>query len=239
MSYVLVALIALVGSFVQAASGFGYAIICMALWPLLLPFRTASIIEVLTAFAMVVYIALKLRKSINWRVLLWPVLTSMAASTLGVFTLMASTESLLRRILGGVLICLGVYFIFFSDRLRLRPTRLTGMIAGLVSGFCGGLFNIGGPPMVAYFLAVTDDKLEYNATLQCYFCATTIYIFLVHLVMGNVTGQVMQYSGAALVGVVVGTGGGMALFRRMSMAGIRKFVYAFMTVAGLSLAILG
>lgn len=239
MSYLIVALAALLGSFVQSASGFGYAIICMSIWPLVLPFRSASIIEVLTAFVMVVYITLRLRRHINWKLLLWPAATSMLFSTLGVFTLMASTESSMRRILGVALICLSIYFIFFSDTVHLKPTRLTGFAAGIISGFCGGLFNIGGPPMVAYFLSVTDDKMEYNATLQCYFCLTTIYIFAVHFVMGNVTQEIMELSGAALVGLAVGTGIGSQLFRRLSMAGIRKFVYIFMVTAGIYLVVMG
>ncbi len=239
MSYLFIAAVALLGSFIQSASGFGYAILCMSLWPLVLPFHTASIIEVLTAFAMVACIAIRLRRQINIRLLFWPALASMFSSTFGVFTLMASTESFMRRILGGVLVCLSIYFIFFSQKVRLKPTWFTGIAAGLVSGFCGGLFNIGGPPMVAYFLSVTDDKLEYNATLQCYFCLTTIYIFTVHLAMGNITREVLQLSGMALAGVAAGTILGSRLFRRLSMDKIRKFVYLFMVMAGIALMITG
>ena len=43
--FLLVALIALAGSFVQSTTGFGYAVTCMALWPLLLPFKTATVVE--------------------------------------------------------------------------------------------------------------------------------------------------------------------------------------------------
>ena len=239
MTYWAVAGIALLGSFVQAASGFGYALICMALFPLLLPFRTASIIEVVTAFVLVVYIAVRLRKSINFKLLLWPSLAAMCVSTFGVFALMASTETLLRRILGGALICLSLYFHFFSSKLRLKPTRTSGIIAGMISGFCGGLLNIGGPPMVAYFLSVTDDKQEYNATLQCYFTITTLYIFLLHFIMGNVTGEILQLSGAALVGLGLGTLAGMRLFRRLSMSHIRKCVCVFMSIAGIYFIIIG
>ncbi len=239
MNYLFVALVAFAGSTIQAASGFGYAILCMSLWPLLLPFRTASIIEALTAFAMVVSITVRLRKSINFKLLLWPALASMLASTFGVFALMSSTEALLRRVLGVALVLLSIYFVFFSGRLRLKPTWYSGVIAGAISGFCGGMFNIGGPPMVAYFLSVTDDKLEYNATLQAFFCLTTSYIFIAHLVMGNVTAEVMQLSAAALAGVAGGTGLGFLLFRRLSMEGIRKFVYVFTAVAGISLVVTG
>ena len=48
----------------QSSSGFGYAIICMAIWPMFMPFYTASILEAIAAFFMVIYIAVKLWKFI-------------------------------------------------------------------------------------------------------------------------------------------------------------------------------
>ena len=48
--YILTALVAFAGSFVQSSSGFGYAIICMAIWPMFMPFYTASILEAIAAF---------------------------------------------------------------------------------------------------------------------------------------------------------------------------------------------
>ena len=65
--FLLVALIALAGSFVQSTTGFGYAVTCMALWPLLLPFKTATVVELITATFMTVTIAVRYWKFINWR----------------------------------------------------------------------------------------------------------------------------------------------------------------------------
>ena len=79
--------------------------------------------------------------------------------------------------------------------------------------------------MVAYFLSVTDDKEKYNATLQMFFTINTISIFLIHVFQGHV-------SGSMLAGTAVGTAGGMFLFRRLTMAGIKKTVYIFMICAG-------
>jgi uncharacterized membrane protein YfcA len=239
MKYFLVGLIAAAGSLVQSSTGFGYAIICMALWPLFISFLSASIIEAITAFAMVVYITVRLRRHINFKLLLWPTLSSMLMSTFGILTLMSSTETLLRRILGFCLMLLSVYFIFFSRRIHIRTTRRNGLIAGVISGYCGGLFNVGGPPMVVYFLSVIDDKLEYNATLQCYFCVTTIYIFFVHLLMGNVNAEVMRFGTAALFGLAAGISVGFWLFRRLTMTNLKNLVYGFMILAGLYLAICG
>ena len=172
--YILTALVAFAGSFIQSSSGFGYAIICMAVWPMFMPFYTASILESIVAFFMVIYIAVRLWKFIDWKLLLPPVIMATVTSFLGVNTLMSLDEEVLSKIMGTVLLILAVYFIFFSSKVHLKGGIVSGLAAGAISGFCGGLFNIGGPPMVAYFLSVTDDKEKYNATLQMFFTINTI-----------------------------------------------------------------
>lgn len=230
-----VALIAFAGSLVQSASGFGYAIICMTFWTRIIPFLHASILEACTAFFMVVYITIRLWKYIDLKLLLPPLIVSTLFSVFGVNTLMSLSDQVLQQILGGALLALACYFIFFSSRVKLRPTVLNGMIAGMVSGFCGGLFNIGGPPIVSYYLSVTDDKNKYNATLQAYFALTTANIFFIHVFRGNVTAELLPTAGAALVGTALGTLTGFYLFRRLAMRSIKIFIYAFMVAAGLYL----
>ncbi|NMA67107.1 MAG: sulfite exporter TauE/SafE family protein [Clostridiaceae bacterium] len=239
MDLIFVVIIAIAGSFTQSLSGFGFAIIAMALWPLVIPFHTAVLVELITAFVMVLYISIKLFKYINFRLLIYPLITTVITSTLGVATLMASTETLMRRVLGGVLAILAVYFYKYSDKVKLKPTIMNGLIAGGLSGFLAGLLSIGGPPIVAYFLSVTDDKMEYNATLQFYFVLSCSYIFIVHLIMGNVTLEVMQYSFLGLIGVAVGTTAGLRLFKKLSLKTIKKIVYVFMMIAGLYMLIKG
>ena len=79
---------------------------------------------------------------------------------------------------------------------------------------------------------ITDDKEKYNATLQMFFTINTISIFLIHVFQGHVSGSMLPLVGAALAGTAVGTAGGMFLFRRLTMAGIKKTVYIFMICAG-------
>ena len=47
LTLALVGLISVAGSFVQASTGFGYAVTVMALWPLFLPYKTALVVELL------------------------------------------------------------------------------------------------------------------------------------------------------------------------------------------------
>ena len=53
MTALYILLAAFAGSFIQSASGFGYAIVVMSILPLFIPFQSAAIVEVLSALAMV------------------------------------------------------------------------------------------------------------------------------------------------------------------------------------------
>lgn len=239
MKFIFVAVIAAAGSFAQSISGFGFAIIVMAIWPLVITFQSAVLVEVITAFIMVLYITVKLVKHINFKLLFYPLIASFISSTLGIAALMASNENLLRRIFGGLLILLAAYFLIYSDKVRIRPTIINGLIAGGLSGFFAGLLSIGGPPISAYLLSASEDKMEYNATMQFYFALTSVYIFAVHLLLGNITGEVINYSLAGLAGVAVGTTTGLRLFKKLSLDVIRKIVSSFMIVVGLIMIIKG
>ena len=223
MTALYILLAAFAGSFVQSASGFGYAIVVMSILPLFIPFQAASIVEVLSALAMVLWIAVKYRRHINWKLLWWPLVANSVFSLAGIWFQDAGTETLLRRILGVTLVVLSIYFIFFSSRLTIRAN----------------LWSIGGPPMVAYYLAATRSKEEYAATLQTYFIFSTVYIFAAHVVMGHVTGQILTWSALALVGLAAGTFCGLKLFDRLSAEGLKKVVCGFMAVVGCYLVITG
>ncbi len=235
MTFLLCALVSFSGSFIQSACGFGYAIVCMSFWPLLMDFHTASMLESLTALLMVFTLAVRLHKAIDYRLLLPAAASALLGNYLGIRTQMSLSDSILRRILGIVLLLLLVYFLFLSGKLRLHRSPASGFTVGGLSGFLGGLFNIGGPPMVAYFLSVCEDKETYHATLQTYFCITSLSVFANHIASGNLTASVLPLCLSALLGTGIGTLLGFLLFRKMSMPGLRKFVYLFMAVSGIYL----
>lgn len=239
MELIYIFLIALLGSFIQASSGFGYAIITMSLWPLFLPFRVAAIMEIISAFVMLIYISSKMFRHINFKMLLFPLIASFATSVAGVYILLESGDVFMKRIMGGALILLAGYFVLSGRSFKIKETKLNGLVAGGVSGILSGLFNIGGPPIVGYFISVTDDKNEYNSTLQCYFIFSTVYLFIIHLIMGNVTLQVLKYSSFAVLGVIGGVFAGLYVFKILSFKALKKYVYAFMLVVGIVLIIRG
>ena len=239
LTLALVAAVSAAGSFIQAATGFGYAVTVMALWPLFLPYKTALVVELLAALALCVAIAVRYRRFINWRQLIAPCAASFVTNWLGLRIMAGSPDTLLRRLLGAALMALAVYFIFFSRKFRVYPTLGAGLAAGAVAGLTSGMFSIGGPPIVVYFLAAFGDKKEYTATTQMYFILTSLWLVAQHLLMGNVNGMSLQCAAAALAGLTVGTAAGLAVFRALPLERIKNLVYVFMLVMGFYILVAG
>lgn len=235
----LLVLIALIASFLQGSTGFGFSILSMSLLPLLLPYRTAVTVTATSSIVMVLFFAVKLRKHISFKLMFYPFLSSTVTSLLGIYLLTTAPDEWMRRALGGILFLLSLYFVFFSERTRIAQTRSNGLIAGAVSGLLSGLFNLGGPPMVVYFLSAAEDKLQYHATLQCYFAVNGAVVLLLHALMGDYNSEVIRFSAVSLAGIAGGCLAGYSLFRRISMNMIRKSVYGFMMIFGIYLLITG
>ena len=105
-------------------------------------------------------------------------------------------------------VCLAIWFYFFSDKVRIRPLLRNAAIVGVISGLCGGLFSVSGPPMILYFVSVIPDKEEYMGTTQCYFLLNNIYLLLMrsilHLIPGGILVPTLWGAGGLLIGSFLG-----------------------------------
>ena len=239
MQLFLIALITFVGSLVQGTSGFGFALVCMSLLPFVIAFKTAVVLEAILAFIMVSYIAIRLYRHIDIRLVIPPAITAGIFSYIGISALIAINDSLLKRIFGVLLVILAFYFVFFSEKVNIKGNVINGMSAGAISGFAGGLFSVGGPPMVVYFMAVTKDKTKYLANMQAFFTINSLTVAIMHMLKGNVTNEMIPMILIALIGVLVGTASGLYLFKKMDAKTVKYLVCALMSVSGIYMIIRG
>lgn len=230
-------LIALISSFLQSVTGFGFGIVMMALMPLFLPYQSALVICTILSLVLNSLILVRVWRDIDIKQLWLPALFCLAGSSFGLFLMASNPSPVYKRALGVFLIILAIWLYFFSDRVRIKPTMLSAGIAGLVSGVCGGLFSINGPPMVLYFISVIDDKRRYMATLQCYFLLNNLFILIVRLVMKTIPAGITLPTVCGLIGIAIGSFVGNRVFNSIDGKKLKGFVYIFMAVAGAWIAI--
>ncbi len=96
-----------------------------------------------------------------------------------------------------------------------------------------GLFAMGGPPVVVYFLETSEGrKEEYVGTIQLYFLITNLYAGTVKACAGFLTRDVLTLVLPGIAGMAVGTLIGAALFKKLDAKKLRYVVYGVMAASG-------
>lgn len=220
-------------AFVQRVSGFGFGIFIMTILPYLLPsYGESTTLSGLLAMVTSAIIVYKMYHFIQWKKLLPILLTFLIVSYFSVCFVASASEGFLKQILGGILILVSIYFFFFSDKLKLKPTMFVQISMGIISGMMGGLFGMQGPPAVLYFIACTDRKEDYMALAQTYFLVGNLMMSFYRAQNGFLTPEVMHAWCYGVPAVLVGTWIGTLVFHRISITLLRRIIYAYMAISG-------
>ena len=223
----------LVASFIQRVTGFGFAVFIMTLLPFLMPtYGEATTLSGLLAMVNACWTTLQLRKHIVWRKLVIILLTFLVVSYFCVSAVGRIDSHNARKILGGVLIALSIYFFFFSGKIRLKSTAGVQIPMGLISGTMGGLFAMQGPAAVVYFLSCADSKEQYMSLISCYLLLGNIAMTAFRAGNGMFTPTVARMWLAAVPVVILGNLIGRRLYKKIAMPVLRKVIYAYMALAG-------
>ena len=188
MSLLWVFAISLLASFTQRVSGFGFGIIAMTVFSFALPsYGEATALSGMLGALTSVVTAIRMRKQVPWRKLLPILLTFLAVSFFAVLFVSKAGSGEMKKILGGVLICVSLYFFFLSEKIRLRPSLGVQLGLGSLSGVMGGLFAMQGPPAVIYSISSAQSRQEYIAMTQWYFFIGNLVMTLFRAAHGLVS----------------------------------------------------
>ena len=102
---------------------------------------------------------------------------------------------------------------------------------GGLSGFCSGLAQTGGPPIVAYWLGRPLPSAIARANILLFFAASDFFSVVSYSLTGLITADAIKFS--LLVGPIYGIGVwfGAALFGRASEALFRTICYVLIAMA--------
>lgn len=232
VNIVLVIIFCIVASVVQACSGLGYTIVMMGLMPLIMPYRSANLVTLISAIAVLITAIIKLREHINYRLLTVPVISSLAARFISLELVAVLPETFLLKFSGVFLICIAVYIAFFSQKIALKPTRLNGGIIGFFAGLFGGLTNISGPIFVIYFLPASKTNAEYSATLQLSFLIGCIFTLGLNAIRGNITTDLLRIGFLGGMGAIAGMIAGLQLFKKINRVMLKRILCVLIVLMG-------
>jgi len=238
MPQLLVGLIVLLGCFTQSLTGFGIALVTMALLPGLIGLHTAVPLVALLALTLEVILLAR-----YWRGLkLWSVfqiaLASMVTIPVGIAALEHINEHIALAILGIIIIGYALYALL-SPHLPELQHPFWAVAAGLIAGLLGGAYNTAGPPVVIYGHCRKWSPQEFKGNLQGFFLFNSSLLVLGHVWKGNITAQVWHSYLSLLPAAVLGIVLGLSLDRVIRPDQFRRIVLYFLIVLGFRLILAG
>jgi len=229
----LYALTCFIGAMLQSLCGFGSGILAMSVLPHFYHSYTLSLVlSTFLSFAICISIVMKEYKYVNIRMLIPIIIGNILATTSIMYFWDGSANYTMKKILGGFLILLSLYFIFFNRDIKIKPAFKTGLLSGLLGGTGNSFFSMGGPPVVAYLIITSRDNKEYIASLQAYFSFSATYVTISRYMRGMVTEDVWPIFFAGLPFIFIGIWIGRKLFGMLDEKKLKLVVYTLMALSG-------
>ena len=234
LNTILILLAIFLAVFTQSLSGFGVALIAMALLPGLVGIQIATPLVALVAISIEVVLAVYYREALNIRAM-WPIaLASILGIPIGIWALKGVNETILLTILGVVVTGYALYAL-----LRLKPPDLCHPLwawgTGFVAGILGGAYNVSGPPVIIYSDCRRWPPAEFKSNMQGFFVVASSFVVISHAVSGNLTPIIWHYYLWAIPAMVLGILAGISLDRYLDPNRFRKIVLVLLIVMGLRL----
>ena len=215
MTAAVVFLTPIIAGLIQSVTGFGSGIFMMVFFPMIFPILGASAVSSAISLAGTCSLSWHYRKHCKWKLTVVPAL---------IYILVSSVAVLMAPYLPTDVV--------FSSKMKVKANLASATVCGTLAGILGGLFGIGGPPMVIYFLAALDDKEEYLGTIQLHFFITGVYMLLFRIYKGIFTMDMIPYTILGMVGIMIGKKIGTKIVDRINAETMKKLVYAFLGVSG-------
>lgn len=231
--YLILSLVAILAGLIQGVTGFGLGIVMMLVLPFMLPLASSAALANCVGLPLCLMMFLRYRKEVRYRHLLLPSVFYLMGSSLAILLAPLVDQQLLKIIFSLFLIGLAFYFVKFGSKVHLKANFVTMMVSGLISGVCDGLFGIGGPLMVLFYLSLLESKEAYLGTIQGLFLLVGLYNFAFRIYRGIFT---LDLLGPALIGslaVLVGLMIGNRIIDRLDSRLMSQLTYLLIGLSGL------
>jgi hypothetical protein len=230
-------LVALLAAFTQSLTGFGSALVSMAVLPGLIGIRTAAPLVTLITVTIDVVLLARYRQALNLRAI-WRLVAALVLGVpLGILVLRRVEERFVLAILGVVIAGYALYALLSPRLPRLEhPAWAYGF--GFIAGVLGGAYNTSGPPVVIFGNCRRWPPAEFKGNLQGFFLVNDLLVIAGHALSQNLTPLVLRDYLIVLPALIVGLFVGGRLDRRLDPALFRKIVLVLLVVMGLRLLVL-
>jgi uncharacterized membrane protein YfcA len=229
---IVTAAILFICAFIRSAVGFGDALLAIPFLGMVMSLSTASPVVALAGFTMSLSIVVANQETVDfpsaWRL----IVASLVGIPFGVLLLHYAPESVVKSVLGLVLVGYGVYNLITPRVPHLQHEKYA-LPFGFIAGVLGGAYNTSGPPVVIYGTLRRWSPEYFRATLQCYFFFTYMATMVGHGLARLWTPLVITLFLWALPGIGLGIYLGGKAHRLIPRPVFSRVIFCLLVVLGM------
>jgi uncharacterized membrane protein YfcA len=218
----------------RSAFGFGEALIAVPLLALIIPVEVAVPLATLVSITVALVVIVHDWHKIHIRSAWWLVISTIFGIPLGLWLLTAVPETLVKAILGLIIVGFAMYCLLSRNPWELKDDRFAWLF-GFAAGILGGAYAINGPPLVVYGSLRRWAPEHFRATLQGYFFPASILGMCGYWLAGLWVPAVTRFYLWSLPLSVAAIFLGREINRRMRDRSFLRFVHLGLLVIGVVL----
>jgi uncharacterized protein len=231
LDYLLPLLVIFFAVFTQSLTGFGSALLAMAVLPELLGIHVAAPLVALVALTLEAFLLARYHSAFNLRAVRPLALAALLGIPIGVWALKGIDENVFLAVLGAVIAGYAIYSLFEFRLPELRhPVWAYGI--GFIAGLLGGAYNTDGPPVVIYANCRRWPPAEFKSNLQGFFLINSLVVVGSHAFNNNLTPLVWSHFLWSLPAIALGILAGTSLDQTINPLIFRKIVLSLLVVMG-------
>jgi uncharacterized protein len=231
-SVIIIVATALVGGLARGFSGFGAALIFMPIASAFMSAQIASpLLLIVDLIAAIPLIPGALRYADRREVALM-VAGSLIGIPLGTWALAVMNPLAIRWMMVALIVPM-LALLMSGWRYPGRATATITTIVGGISGFFNGVAQVGGPPVVLYWLRDAGKAVTMRANIILFFAISSVITTVTYLASGLLSHAIVGLAVAIGPAYALGLWLGSHMFRLVSEATFRRICYALIAIAAL------
>lgn len=233
MVYFIVLFTTIFSGLVQGVTGFGGGIVSMLVFPHFFGIPLGAGISVSLGIAFCSSVVYRYRKDVDVKMAILPAILFNIVCGFAISWSTVVEPETIKRIFGVFLLILAFYYLVINKNVKNRKLGIAeGLLCIVISAVCDGMFGIGGPLMVLYFMGKTDSPHAYLGTMQLFFWCNSVYNTAFRFYKGILLPEHLMYIAFGMAGILIGGAIAGKIVDRLNAAMMRKLVYAMIGVSG-------
>jgi uncharacterized membrane protein YfcA len=213
----------------QALTGFGFAVMAVPLLLIMYAPHDAVPISMMVSTVTTSFLAIQLRKEVEWRLLRRLLIGSVIGAPFGLWLYNRFDLTLLKLFISTVILAV-VTVMMRNVRFRLSGERYD-YVAGLISGFMTTSVGIPGPPLLVFLVNRGLEKGPMRATSATFFLVIYLISLSLHFFWGDsihLIDDSLMLVPAALAGSYIG----QKLDNKVDQRLFQRLIYAILLISG-------